>query len=138
MQVPPAGVVLCMDELPLCGETVLTGEAFPFHPCAGILAGWVYQPHTVPPRLCVDSYWVALTNLSMDFVKCPLVLPVLVTMFVCQTAGVTLKTRLESFTETCYLETITTEALNKSLRVILGQVHRGLCRSLVFSVIVFL
>ena len=101
-----------MDELPLCGETVLTGEAFPFHPSAGILvAGWVYQPHSVPPRLCVDSYWVALTNLPMDFVNCPRVLPVLVTMFVCQTTGVTLKTRLESFTETCYLETVSEELL---------------------------
>ena len=122
-----------MDELPLCGETVLTGEAFPFHPSAGILvAGWVYQPHSVPPRLCVDSYWVALTNLPMDFVNCPRVLPVVVTMFVCQTAGVTLKTRPESFTETCYLKTVSeefllaTRALNKSLLVILGQVHSGL------------
>ena len=134
-----------MDELPLCGETVLTGEAFPFHPSAGILvAGWVYQPHPVSPRLCVNSYWVTLTNLRMVLVYCPLVLPVLVTMLVCQTAGVTLKTRLESFTETCYLKTVSeefllaTRALNKSLLIILGQVHSGLCRSLVFSVIVFL
>jgi hypothetical protein len=32
-------------------------------------------------------------------------------MFVYQTTGVTLKTRLESFTETCYLETVSEEFL---------------------------